>query len=554
MKIDKKLLMIFLRHSLPMLLALGLLGISSAAITVSSIQESTRDEANRILYQVITYYDSVMDEINAENVMLLKNPDILANLKQVHDVSQMDYQLFRETQLVKSFLASSANTRATISSIFLYIDNGSDYILYSGSGYEKLEEVGEKEWVTSYMEKPYISNSMESERHGYNIIRLSRPILDRDKQKTGVIIVDVRISELTDFFENYSGNIQPAVVVYNEQDQELFSYAKAPIEENNPFTIEMSSSKYGWKYSLSFSRKQLYAPSYAIIRSTCLAMIIAACVGFAVTYKANEEERRFISNLISALNKAGSDVEEPEEEGNIFSTLDDLILKHFLEQDYLKIKAEAQEYRALQLQINPHFLFNSLNNMYWKSIKMSGGENDLSQMIKLLSSLMKFSLRFDNLKGIPLKEEMEAVNTYINLQQFRFKDSFSFHTDIPDGIMDTPVPAMIFQPILENAFNHGFGEEGILNIFFSASLDDCYLTFEIKNDGNPFPEAILHGIKDKNAKALKSSSSLGLLNTRDRIDLFYNHQSEMILENKDGMAIVIIRIAREVYDDAEERS
>ncbi|MDD7535243.1 MAG: cache domain-containing protein, partial [Bullifex sp.] len=205
---NRNLIRIFLRHSFPMLITIIFLGIISSGITLYSIRKSTTEMANSTLSQTITYYDSVMDELDAINTMLLRNPDILTNLKQVHDISQMDYQLFRETQLVKSFFTSIANTRPTVSAIFLYIDNQTGYILYSGSGYEKLNEVGEEEWVSEYMKKP-TSYTLESERHDNNIIRLSRPILDRNDEKIGVIILDVRISEMTNIFEKNSGRAAP---------------------------------------------------------------------------------------------------------------------------------------------------------------------------------------------------------------------------------------------------------------------------------------------------------------------------------------------------------
>lgn len=527
-----------------MLITIVFLGIISSVIMLYSIRRSTSEMANSTLSQTITYYDSVMDELDAINTMLLRNPDILTNLTQVHDISQMDYQLFRETQLVKSFFTSIANTRPTVSAIFLYIDNQTGYILYSGSGYEKLNEVGEEEWVSEYMKKP-TSYTLESERHDNNIIRLSRPILDRNDEKIGVIILDVRISEMTNFFEKNIGRAAPFVEVFNEKGEPLFSYSQLPFNDKNPFSVSMSSSKYGWQYSLSFSRKELFAPSQSIIYLTFLAILFATALGLFLTYRTNMEERRFINNLIEALNKSGAELEQPKEDENIFVRLDDLILKHFVEQDYLKLRSEALEYRALQLQINPHFLFNTLNNLYWKAVRTSGGENDLSQMTKLLSNLMKQSLRFDNHSGIPLREELESVETYIELQHFRFKDSFVFSTSIPEEFMDMPVPWMIFQPVLENAFNYGFMEGKTLHIEIRAVRDGDFLVFSIIDDGNPFPENVLDGVRNKNAKALESSSSLGLLNTRDRIDLFYNHQGEMNIFNEDECACVVFRFPLE---------
>lgn len=547
MKTDRKhSLSILISQTLPLLVSIIILGVLSIVIFSSYIFSSTKKTAASTLKQAITYYDTILDEMDAVSVMIASNPELTFKLKTIQDSEQMNYNSFVETKLIKSFLASSANSRPAIDNIYLFIDNKNEYVLQSDKGFEKAESLPQKEWLDWYMEDK-VSNNLSSypliitrDDITFQCIRLARPLMDINNNKNGVLIIDLKSSILEEYFSIFSQNNMGYLEVTNTDGYHLFSSGTPT--KSTAISFEESSSKYGWNFKLSFPLSIAFTPTIPIIVLIILSLIAITTVGSLVTYRANEKERKFIENLANRLLEAGAET-IPEKRGeNIFETLNTMIIDHFIEHDYQKVKSEAVEYRALQLQINPHFLFNTLDTIYWKAIKLTGGENDLALMIKQLSDLMKHSLRFDNLKGIPLKEELEATRKYISIQHYRFRDNFQFMEDMDPSLLDTPVPSLIFQPLLENAFNHGFIDGQVLHIKISGKRTEDTIVFQITNDGNPIPIELIEKIRKGDFKSLKKSSSLGLSNTVERLQLFYHHRVGVELLNEERLVKVIITI------------
>ena len=543
---NKHSLRILLRQTLPLIVSILLLGVLSIVIFSSYIFTSTKNTAASTLKQAITYYDTILDEMDAVSVMIASNPELTFKLKTIQDSEQMNYNSFIEIKLIKSFLASSADSRPAIDNIYLFIDNKNNSVLQSDKGFEKTYSLPQKDWLEWYMSNDE-SNNLSSyplpitrDDVTFNCIRLARPLLDINNKKNGVLIIDLKCSNLEEYFSIFTQNNMGYLEVTNEDGLFLFSFGTQTKGRTISFTEQ--SIKYGWNYKLSFPLSIAFVPTIPIIILIIISLLTVTILGALVTYRANKEEREFIENLANRLIEAGAE-DLPDKMGkNVFETLNDLIIDHFIEHDFQKVKSEAVEYRALQLQINPHFLFNTLDTIYWKAIKLTGDENDLALMIKQLSDLMKYSLKFDNLKGIPLKEELEATHKYISIQHYRFKDNFQFEEHIDPSLLDMPVPSMIFQPLLENAFNHGFVEGKILHIYIKGNKANNKMIFEISNDGNPMPDELLDRIKTGDFESFKKSSSLGISNTIERLHLFYHHKESIDFLNEDQLVKVVIAI------------
>ena len=211
-----------------------------------------------------------------------------------------------------------------------------------------------------------------------------------------------------------------------------------------------------------------------------------------------------------------------------------------MQNKYLKLQKEVADYRALQMQINPHFLFNTLDNIYWKTIRLAGGENDAGRMIMLLSSLFKASLTVDALHGIPLADELEHARTYIRLQEYRFRGRFRYVEDIGEGI-DAKVPNMLLQPILENAISHGMVEGEMLTISLDVHMDGNVLRISVYDDGKPMDAEALARVNDA-GEALNESRSIGLRNIRDRLRIF-SQGGAVLSVSSDGARGVTVTIA-----------
>lgn len=186
-----------------------------------------------------------------------------------------------------------------------------------------------------------------------------------------------------------------------------------------------------------------------------------------------------------------------------------------LERD--KIKTELS---LLKAQINPHFFFNTLNNIY----VLTGQDPKVAgEAIYQLSKMMRYLL-YDTRKEVNmLSEEIAFVKNYISLMRLRLTDVVKLDIDIPDELRDLPLAPMIFLPFIENAFKHGVSATQQSFIKIQVSQEDKMLDLMIKNS-----------IMNDNSVSLDSNSGIGLINTRRRLDLLYAGKYTLNIYEKDA--------------------
>ncbi len=553
MRERNRLVQIFITHSLPLLIVVVLLGSGATLLTRNFVRQSNIRQTSQTLNQAVVYFDSILDEIDALNLMFSTNPEITSKLQQVLNDNLMGYENYREIRLIRSFISAPANTRPYIEGIYVYIQNDNDLVM-GNEGFITLSNTNTPEWFTDYFTIEHSSRA-ESEpltvkrSPETKVIRISRPVTNVMGNQIGVIVLDLKESSLSNTYASFFPEESERLTVMNQNGAVLFSTPsdRQPFLESEMEYFTARSMKYGWTYSLGIYRPMLYALSTTIMRYTFALSVVAILLGLAITFQANKKERAFLGTVINQLQKAGAatDIKEPRKNRNLFVYLNDYVLKSFLEQDYLRIQKEAIEYRALQMQINPHFLFNTLDTINWKAIKLTSGQNDVSTMIQDLSKLLKYSLHVDNLEGVGLDEEIEEVQNYIDLQRFRFRDRFVFSRHIEETCLSARVPSMILQPVLENCFNHGFVENEVLEIELSVRITGERISIGITDNGAPIGEETLAELNDVSIDALQSSRALGIRNIRKRLQLFTRGQSSVTVRS-DGIrgVSVIITIPR----------
>ena len=198
------------------------------------------------------------------------------------------------------------------------------------------------------------------------------------------------------------------------------------------------------------------------------------------------------------------------------------------------------ELRTLQAQINPHFLYNTLDAIVWKA---EAGESE--EVISLTSSLSDF-FRISLSSGadwIPLSQEKKHIEGYLKIQQTRYRDIMKYEIDIPDEIGDRFVLKLLLQPLVENALYHGIKIKrggGVIRV--SAKEEDGYLKFSVKDTGCGMSEAQLEELSARMKKGQPSVSvsggGFGLVNVNMRIRLYYNEPEGLkITSGPDGTEV-----------------
>jgi len=198
-----------------------------------------------------------------------------------------------------------------------------------------------------------------------------------------------------------------------------------------------------------------------------------------------------------------------------------------------KIKAEL-ETKVLRLQMNPHFIFNSLNSI--ENFMMQNNKRQASDYLNKFSRLIRSILDSSRNEIVPLAKDMEALKLYVELEQLRFNNKFDFKTYIDPALAggDYRVPSLLIQPYVENAIVHGLAhsDENDLSLTVTASLQDDKIKYMIQDNGVGRDKAKVYNQQNK-----PNHESVGLKITEERINLF----------NEEGKSDAII--ITDLYDE-----
>lgn len=208
-----------------------------------------------------------------------------------------------------------------------------------------------------------------------------------------------------------------------------------------------------------------------------------------------------------------------------------IYLKNYREQQLreseLKALVKESELSSLKSQINPHFLFNSLNSI--SSLTLTKPEK-AQEMIIRLSEFLRYSLAQHKEKLVALKDEIENANRYLDIEKTRFGKKLIVEKDIKEKCNDLLVPGLILQPLLENCIKYGVYEaidKSIIEI--QSECDRHHLTIHIKNDFDP--EAIV-----------KKGEGIGLKNIRNRLRIIYGHDNLIEVKQHENIFEVTLNI------------
>ncbi len=194
-----------------------------------------------------------------------------------------------------------------------------------------------------------------------------------------------------------------------------------------------------------------------------------------------------------------------------------------LQAEAARLHAQLAEARlsALRTQLDPHFLFNTLNAV---SALVERDPRGVRRMISRLSELLRASLEGGDAPEVPLEKELEFIGRYLEIMQIRFQGSLSVETSAPPELADALVPSLVLQPLVENAIKHGVRRsEGVGRIAIAARRDDGRLVLSVEDSG-PGPDAATP----------EAGGGVGLRNTRERLEALYGDAQSLTLRPAEG--------------------
>ena len=243
---------------------------------------------------------------------------------------------------------------------------------------------------------------------------------------------------------------------------------------------------------------------------------------FSVRIKVPEEKEFW--ELTNAFNQMGSEIQR------------------LIHENYdITLKETQTQLAALNLQLNPHFLYNALNVM--NLIALENDQKELATLIAALSKMLQYALRQNN-GLVSLKDEMEWLGNYLTIMEGRFEGTFQIEYDVEDAALAFEVPKLILQPIVENCFVHGYigsGPNGMIKL--SAHLDNQHLQLSVEDNGRGMDvEKVLREMREPSA-----DRHIGLSNAYQRMKLIYGDEADIhLMTSEDSGSRVTLVIPKKV--------
>ena len=332
-------------------------------------------------------------------------------------------------------------------------------------------------------------------------------------------------------------------IVKEEEKDGGYRYEEAV--DGHPFRLRVEEAKYNsWKEHPELSWAAAGAALLVLPLLVLLWLLWRRHVGKPV-------ETLVEANLKVQAGERGYEITEhaPNAEfETLFSHFNDMSseMKEQFERSYLEQQASQRaQIKALQSQINPHFLNNTLEIINWEA-RMAGNDR-VGAMIEALSTMLNAALDRDGRTQIALREELSYMDAYLYIIRERLGESFCVHKQIDESLLSRQVPRLILQPIAENAVEHDLARHGGGNLWLRVYRADHRLVLEVEHDGS-MTEKDRERIADQLEGEGEISSSVGIRNVSKRLKLIYGKEGALSMDETDHGTI----LARISFPDKEE--
>lgn len=283
-----------------------------------------------------------------------------------------------------------------------------------------------------------------------------------------------------------------------------------------------------------------------------LVSFISLLVAISLTMWLSKRLVSSVKMVVAAMNTVSSgnlkadvaiEKEMPIEIEYIALQFNDMIRKLNVAMKKEKEAGERQleaEIKALEAQINPHFLYNTLDTINWMAIDKE--DYDISNAINSLATILRYAITNSNAM-VEIRQELEWLKNYIYLQQIRLKNTFCYELNAEAEILDCKIHKLILQPFIENAIIHGFdglNREHVLNI--KLELQDDRIRILIKDNGKGIEPALVEEINQRVFRSSNRGGHIGMENVISRLSMYYGEEAsvKVISSLGEGTEVIIL--------------
>ena len=371
-----------------------------------------------------------------------------------------------------------------------------------------------------------------------------------------LLMIPINRNSLQHVLRTLGPTTNTRITLLNEQDDVIVTTDRSSETTAAPLAADEMEvavhSEYSmWQLRLVQPKSELYEESdqLRLFTYTIIAISILLAIGISwVVYSGIASPLTRLSRGMKQIGSGKLDIRLDNKRRDEFGVLLDAFnqmatdQKHLIEDHYeQQLRMKTTELKFLQSQINPHFLYNTLDSIYWMA--KSYDSDEISEMVMNLSRFFRLSLNKGQ-EEFTLEESLVHLHYYIRIQQLRFMDNFTVMYEIPEETKRIPILKLLLQPLVENAILHGMeGMEsgGLLGIH--SQMDDAALRIAVTDNGPGIPPERLSYIRQELRRMERRSITslsrdeeiagdlFGLRNVYTRMRLYYGEGSGMTIDS-----------------------
>ncbi len=511
------------------------------------------------------YYNKIMlQKRTAEQISL--NASRFSYLRDSTYIDDNPYLIHTYQQEIKGHLAQLTYTTKDIESIHFYMPHALGFDPIGPVRIINHDQLKHESWYTSEVEDTDFfwidEHTVETNRGKIEVISFIRKIYSEQGDYRGLLMLNLNSHTIKGLMQSDNdanrilldtgGRTMLSIGDIPYTEEEINVYLEGLKSGSGYMNVEAVSltvgkpEKHLMVWSKDFSNgwtlieftpnKQITAGSVKIalvlLLVGAIAIMIALCSALIVSKQFSKPIKLLLkemNNSVTGRRKIDLPQDYNNEFGSMFAGYRKLMeriqmLYASLEEQYDKQK-EA-EIKALQAMINPHFLYNTLDQLNWMAI--ANGQDKISEILELMGRMFRIGLS-NGESLITIRDELTFITCYMDIQKIRLGEQFILQIEVEEEIMELFIPKMTLQPFIENAIIHGFHgrKKGTITISVKKQGTDT-IVFEIKDDGS--------GLHDNWQQPRKrKTGGYGIRNVKERIRIFFGHNYGLDLVNNDGI-------------------
>jgi two-component system sensor histidine kinase YesM len=543
--------------------------------TKSSVKKSYIEDNTTLLYQGSTNILNYLNRINQTSLLIYQDS---RNERSLYKIIEKEEISFADEQDMYVSMQFMMNSLAEVKQIYIYM-NKSD--LSYRFAYNLRRNTSGPSYTPEFRANQdiYMESTHRSHTYGINkfpfelpqeVITIHRKILNQPTDEVlGSLSIDIKtdmINEIAQMLyasgdeqlyllnqdrsiiyasERLDSNIQntwmdvimsrSAPSGQHEYQDEAFNGIHLYHTISTPFTEWTLVKRVPYEHLYKNARQLTLINSLIVISFLVIAVIATLYISFHFTSPI-KQLIRYINKIEAGKLDAELDTQRTDEIGilsrrfhQMMQRLDQLINKEYR----LELANKTNQLKALQAQVNPHFMNNALQSI--GTLALQNNEKKIYSLISSLGKMMRYQMNTNEVL-VPVSAEIDYVKAYLDLQSQRFDEKLNFHIDVAEEAKRIEVPRMILQPIVENCFKHGFIKQNNVGDIHIAVLftHPHELVVQVEDNGA--------GMEEKELAALQTrlnlphsgveGNSIGLSNVLSRLRLYFDRNAFITLENK----------------------